>query len=235
MTQAAAENILQRLARNAAQGKRKFISLYLAQGLRRAAQATWRNIFLMETVCRLEKDLALPDPALETPLPLTVEILSKEAHLTTWQGKDEILCLRGNYGIEQFRQRLSRGDVCFTADAAGKCAGFVWLEFPPGNEAGYPLLPYEAYTYDGWTFETFRGKRVLPFIQQAIMKYVRQHYPDVRRLVTHVALWNTPSLAGDQRAGYRPQRLEKTIMILGIHRKRILNREVPLELFLDLK
>ncbi|MFZ5884588.1 MAG: hypothetical protein ACOYYI_12485 [Chloroflexota bacterium] len=226
------ENIFHRLARNAAQGKRKFVSLYRAHGLWDALRAAWRNLFLIETVCRLEKDLAIPDFPVMPAVPLQIETLNSASDLTTWQGRKEILALRGEYGMEQFHARLKRGDLCFTAYSEGGFAGFVWLEFPPGNEAGYPLQPHEAYTYDGWTFETFRGKRVLPVIQQSIMGYVRAHHANIRTLVTHVAVWNKPSLSGDQRAGYVLRRLERTVMILGVHRKQILSANIPAELLL---
>jgi hypothetical protein len=227
-----AEVIVHRLLRNAAQGKRKFISLYRVRGLGEALQATWRNVFFIETVCRLEKDLAIPDPPVMPAVPLHIETLSNASDLTTWQGQKEILALRGEYGMQQFHARLKRGDLCFTACAEGRFAGFVWLEFPPGNEAGYPLQPHEAYTYDGWTFENFRGKRVLPAIQQAIMTYVRTYHRDIRTLVTHVAVWNKPSLSGDQRAGYIILRLERTFMILGVHRKQVLSAKIPAELLM---
>ncbi|GAB4403091.1 MAG: hypothetical protein OHK003_30780 [Anaerolineales bacterium] len=230
--QGRSEPILYRLVQNAAQGKRKFVSLYRVYGFETALQATWRNIFFIETVCRLEKDLAIPDSPLTPAIPLTIELLSSKDNLTTWTGKKEILALRGEYGMEQFHVRLQRGDLCFTACSEGGFAGFVWLEFPPGTEAGYPLQPHEAYTYDGWTFAAFRGKRVLPVIQQSIMAYVRAHHRDIRTLVTHVAVWNKPSLSGDQRAGYIIRRLERTFIILGVHRKQVLSAIPPAELLM---
>lgn len=225
-------SLMQRLARNAAQGKRKFASLYRAHGLRMAVQMAWRNMFLIETVYRLEKNLAAPESPVTPAIPLTIQILSGETSLASWQGQKEVFSLRGEYGMEQFRLRLQRGDLCCAAYSEGRLAGFVWLEFPPGNEAGYPLQPHEAYTYDGWTFENFRGKRTLTAIQQFIMRYVRAHHANIRTLVTHVAVWNKPSLSGDQRAGYVIQRLERTVMILGFHRKQALSAKVPAELLI---
>lgn len=230
--QGEAKGILQKLARNAALGRRKFISLYRAQGFREALRAAWRNVLLAETVCRLEKDLAVPDKPVLPAIPLTIETLNAKSDLTIWQGREEILALRGEFGLEQFQSRLRRGDLCFAAYAEGGLAGFVWLEFPPGNVAGYPLQPHEAYTYDGWTFESFRGKRILPAIQQTIMKYVRLHHPHIRTLVTHVAVWNKPSLSGDQRAGYVIRRLERTVMMLGVHRKQALAARIPADLLM---
>lgn len=233
--QVRSEGIIQKLVRNARQGRRKFVSLYRVHGFRKAVKQIWQNIFFIETVCRLEKDLNIPDDIVESVIPLKIEIIDSEFDLENWPGKKEILEIRGEYGLEQFRARLERGDLCFAAYSNGEFTGFVWLEFPPGVEAGYPLQPHEAYTYDGWTFEKYRGKRILSAIQQAIMVYVRTHHTNIRSLVTHVAVWNRPSLSGDQRAGYIIKRLERTIMILGIHRKQVLSGKVPAELFMHQK
>jgi RimJ/RimL family protein N-acetyltransferase len=119
----------------------------------------------------------------------------------------------------QFRERLERGDILFCAYWNGQFVGFVWLELPPVVDAGYALLEHEAYTHDGWTFEPYRGKRVLPAIQQAIFHYLRQNRSDIRNVVTHVATWNKASLAGDQRAGYRVTGHELSLIAFGYHWK----------------
>lgn len=226
------EGILQKLIRNAGQGRRKFVSLYRAHGLGEAVGKTWNNVFFIETVCRLEKALGVPDEMVKPVIPLNIEVMDDAFNLGDWQGRAEILGIRGQYGIDQFHARLQRGDLCFAAYSNDEFTGFVWLDFPPGSEAGYPLQADEAYTYDGWTFEKFRGKRVLPVIQQAVMGHVRGHHKEINKLVTHVAVWNKPSLSGDQRAGYVIRRLERTVMILGFHRKLVLAGEVPADLFM---
>jgi len=197
-----------------------------------AFRLIWKNIFLLETVCRLEKDLSIPDKKVEPAIPLDIEIVSNRLGVENWPWVGKIHAIRGDYGVEQFHNRFGRGDLCFAASSEGIFVGFVWLEFPPGAEAGYPLYPEEAYTYDGWVFENYRGKRALPYIQQAIMDYVRAHHKDIRRLVTHVATWNKYSLFGDQRAGYIVRRLERTVMIFGIHTKQILDRDIPVDVIM---
>jgi len=226
------DGVFQKLVHNARQGRRKFISLYRVYGLGEAIKRIWNNILFIEAVCRLEKDLTVPDKLVEPLISLDIEIMEKGFDLHGWRGQKEILEIRGEYGVEQFRVRLERGDLCFAAYSLGEFAGFVWLEFPPGVEAGYPLQRDEAYTYDGWTFDGFRGKRVLPVIQQAIMTFVREQNKEIHRLVTHVATWNKASLSGDQRAGYIIQRLERTIMMMGIHRKTISDREIAPDLIM---
>ncbi|MBK6710278.1 MAG: hypothetical protein IPG51_08100 [Chloroflexi bacterium] len=225
-------NLPARIIKNFQEGKRKFVSLYQIYGLRGTLERIWKNVILIETVCRLDKDVALPDPFVEPKIPLDMEIYSKGFDLNNWAGKKEILELRGQHGLEQFAKRFNRGDLCFAAYSNGNFVGFIWIEFPPVTEAGYSLKTNEAYTYDGWTFEAFRGNRTMPVIQQAIINHVRKNRPDIQNIVTHVATWNKASLSGDQKAGYIISRLERTIVVFGIHKKQILDKKIPPELIM---
>lgn len=214
--------ITQKFIRNVRKGKHKFASLYPIYGLWGTLRLVLKNTLFLEIVFRLDKELSTPDTLVEPKIPMTIEIYDKNFDLNSWSGKEEILKIRGTYGLEQFAERFARGDLCFAAYSNSDFVGFVWVQFPPVTEAGYPLQPDEAYTHDGWTFDRYRGKRTLPVIQQAIMNYVRQHQKDIRKLVTHVATRNKASLSGDQRSGYIIIRRELTIVIFGFHHKLIL-------------
>ena len=224
--------IFQQIILNAAQGKRKFTSLYDIYGLWGAIKYISKNLLFIETVCRLDKNLHEAEKIVHPKIPIKIGILKKGLILDEWNGKEDILSIRGIYGLEQFAKRFNRGDLCFVAYSHDDFAGFVWVEFPPVTEAGYSLQSAEAFTYDGWTFEKFRGNRVLPVLQQAIFAYVRVNRPDICSIATHVAIWNKASLSGDQRAGYKITRLERTIVLLGFHKKVPLNREIPNDLIM---
>jgi RimJ/RimL family protein N-acetyltransferase len=219
--------------KNGQQGKRKFVSLYPIYGLWSTLQQISKNILLIEPVYRLDKDLNLHDIPITPRIPLSVGFYSKGFDIDNWDGRKEILNIRGNYGIEIFKNRLERGDYLFVGYSNREFVGFVWIEFPPVTEAGYALKYNEAYTYDGWTFEKFRGNGILPAIQQSITNYVRDYHPDIKNIVTHVANWNKASLSGDQKAGYRIVRQEQTIVFWGIHRKQIMDRTVLPKLFIN--
>jgi hypothetical protein len=223
---------LGRVYSHARQGLRKFGSLYPIYGFWGTLSQLWKNLFFFEKVCRLDKLLEIADKPVQCKVPLEIEVYGKGFELENWPGKREILNLRGPYGLEQFEKRLERGDLCFAAYSNREFTGFIWLELPPVSEAGYPLLKDEAFTFDGWTFENFRGKRIFSVIQQAINDYVRENRPDIRNIVTHVATWNKSSLSGDQRAGYRIVRLELTMVLFGFHRKLILKEPVPADLIM---
>lgn len=206
------------LFENARRGRRKFTSYAQVYSVGGAIGQVRRNVFLLETVYRLDKDLHILEEKIEPKIPLAISPYT-DLDLNSWRDKQSILEIRGEYGENQFRERFDQGDILFTAYSEGRLVGFVWLECPPVKGAGYPLENNEGYTYDGWTFSAYRGKHVFPALQQFIMDYVRLNRPDIHILITHVAVWNQPSLSGDQRAGYRVKRRELSIIFLGFHRK----------------
>ena len=210
--------ILTSLFEHAGRGQRKYKSYTQVFGTWGAIRQLWRNVLLLEKVYRLDKDLLIREAKIEPKIPLFISPC-RGIELNGWRDKQSILEIRGEYGLSQFKERFDKGDVLFTAFNEGHLAGFVWLEYPPVNGAGYLLKNDEGYTYDGWTFSCYRGMRVLPAIQQSIMDYVRGNRTDIHALVTHVALWNQPSLAGDLRAGYVVRRKELSLVFLGYHRK----------------
>lgn len=203
-------------------GIRKIESFVPIYGVRGTLKIIARNVLWVETVYRLEKDLQIPESKVEPQIPIVV-IMFGDLDLSEWEGREQVQQIRGHYGLSQFRERLDRGDLLFSAYWESKFVGFVWLEFPPGVDAGYGLKNDEAYIYDSWTFEPYRGKRVSPTIQQTIFNYLRKKRPDIRHVITHVATWNKASLAGDQRAGYRITSRELSIVFWGYHRKFKLN------------
>jgi RimJ/RimL family protein N-acetyltransferase len=227
------KNIIQELLNNFIQGKKKFSSLYKIYGFRETINLISKNILLIENVCRLDKDIAIPVRTVIPKIPLSVDHYSKGFDIDNWEGRKELLNLRGDYGLEVFRNRFERGDYLFVGYSEGEFVGYIWIEFPPVTESGYELEIFEAFTYDGWTFEKFRGKGIFAAIQQSIIKYVRECRPDIRNIVTHVATWNKASLSGDQRAGYKIVGIERTIVLFGIHRKQRLNKKIPQELIFN--
>lgn len=221
---------------HAIRGWRKATSLLPIYGLKDTFLIVIKNIFWLEKMCRLEKDLSVPDKMLGSKVPLRiVPYTNNNLQIDTWVDRSAILAIRGNYGLQQFKERFERGDMMFAAYWEDKFVGFVWIEFPPVNDAGYPLKENEAYTYDGWTFDTYRGNRVLAVIQQSIITWVRNNRQSIRTLVTHVADWNKPSLTMDQKADYMIIRQELLIVMLGYHKKIVLRDSIPPKLIVAVK
>jgi hypothetical protein len=200
-------------------GLSKFQSLLPIYGFWATVRQLMLNIFLIEIVYRFDKDLHVMEEKVIPKIPLEINSLSGYVDFNQWGIQDEILKIRGIYGLEQFRARLAKGDVIFCAYSNAKFAGFIWLQAFPVKGAGYPLKDHEAYHIDGWVFEPYRGKAVLPALQQSVFDYLRVKFPKTRVLIGHAAAWNKPSIIGQQRAGLILVARELSLVFLGFHRK----------------
>ncbi len=201
-----------------------FLPIY---GIRGTVSLLTRNFLWVEIQYRFEKDLNTSDPPVSPKIPINTVSYAKGFDVTSWDSKNEIVKIRGKFGLKRFQERLDRGEVLFVGYRQNTIVGFVWIQFPPHTEAGYVLSDSEAYTLDGWTFEEYRGKRALPVIQQAIMSYVRNERPKIERIVTHVAVRNRASISGDQRAGYVIVRKELSIAAMGFYKRFVLQKYSP--------
>jgi len=195
-------------------GIRKTRSFFPVYGVRGTLKMALHDTLSMERVYRMEKRLDRGEYQLETKIPITIRTMSGELSLTKAEA-DKVRGIRGDYGIEQFEERLARGDIMFGAYHEEQLTGFVWLEYPPVRTAGCKVPDDMAFTYDAWTFEEFRGNRIFPAIQQAIFHHLREHNPEVKRVLTQVATWNKASAYADQSAGYIIVGLEWSVIVLG--------------------
>lgn len=93
---------------NLRRGVLKFQSLLPLYSLRETIRLVQRNIIWVEISLRLEKDLAVPEAHVEPKVPLEVQLFSNDLALDTWDCRDHILKIRGEYGISQFAERLAR-------------------------------------------------------------------------------------------------------------------------------
>lgn len=204
-------------------GVNKFRSLLPIYGFWGAVGQVQHNVLLIEVMYRFEKDLRLPEERTVPKVPLQVTPLQGDVNFEQWGIREAVLKIRGEYGMDQFKERLANGDVMFCACSNEKIAGFIWLNGFPVKGAGYKLKDDEAYHIDGWTFDAYRGKAVLPVLQQTVFNYVRSHYPRVRFLIGHASVWNKPSIIGQQRAGLVLVARELSIVFFGHNRKFHLN------------
>lgn len=178
-----------------------------------------RNVLWFEAVYRLERELQTPDDKVEPRIPISIVTVSSDVDLKR-DVKEKVAKIRGDYGVSQFRERLERGDILFCAYSKENFVGFIWLmSSSVVVESGYKLQDGEAYHIDGWTFEPYRGNRVLSVLQQSIANYLIEERPDVRLLVGHAAIGNKASLAGYRRAGFVIVARELSVTLLGHNRK----------------
>ncbi|MBN1219968.1 MAG: hypothetical protein JXM69_13655 [Anaerolineae bacterium] len=193
-------------------------SLIQTYGFRKTLRIVAQNLLLFKRYYRLEKDLQMPEDRVEPGIPVNIVPIVSSLGLEE-KVKERIRALRGDYGLNQFKERFEWGDMLFIAYLENELVGFVWLGLPPVTNAGYALQNDEALTYDAWTFEPYRGQRVFPTIKQAISDYLIEKRPDIRYIVSHVHTKNKPSIAGNQRAGYTIASRELTVICLGYARR----------------
>lgn len=204
-------------------GVRKFRSLLPIYGFWGTVGQVLRNVLLIEVMYRFEKDLRVPEKKAIPTIPLQITPMKGDVDFEQWGIREAVLKIRGEYGLDQFKERLANGDVLFCACSHEELAGFIWFNGFPVKGAGYKLKDDEGYLIDGWTFEPYRGKAILPALQQAVFDYARSHCPGIRTLVDHASAWNKPSIVGQQRAGLALVAREISIVLLGYHRKFHLN------------
>ena len=204
---------------NALRGTKKVKSLVPIYGVMGTIRLLLRNVFWLERMYRLEMDLDVIKNKVEPKITLNIVVHEKGLDLSSWDGRREILEIRGNYGLIQFEERHQRGDLLVAAYWEERFVGFIWLELPPVEGAGYLLKKDEAYIFDVWTFEPYRGMRVLPALLQVSLNYIRVNNPRITTAIAHIALGNKPSIDGFARAGYNIQGVDLSLVFLGYHRK----------------
>jgi len=215
------------LLKNARQGSRKIKSMVPIYGWGGTISRIARNSFWLETFWQLSREINVPDERLDIRIPLKIVRYARDLDLASWRDGSKILKFRGEYGLEQFEFRWHRGDSIFCGYSGDELVGFVWLQLPPVDDVGYRLREDEAYTYDAWTFEAYRGKRILPALLHTTIQYTRSHHPEIRRLISHIATWNQPSVAGFTRAGYCIRKKEIGVSLFGYHKKWVISRRYP--------
>ncbi|MBW2173010.1 MAG: hypothetical protein JRF69_13790 [Deltaproteobacteria bacterium] len=73
---------------------------------------------------------------------------------------------------EEILTRLKEGKMCFGAKQDGKLAAFSWCDIEEFNFKGleFPLRKNEAYLFDAYTFDSFRGEGMAPYLRYQLYK-----------------------------------------------------------------
>jgi hypothetical protein len=205
-------------------GISKFFGLIPVYGVIGAIREILKNLFWLEITYRFRKDITIPDNnKIQPKIPIQIMVYDQSLDLANWPGKQEIIKIRGEYGIKQFQDRLDEGDLLFCAYSEEVFTGFIWLTPPNYSFSGITLNADENYHIDGWVFERFRGNNILPVLQLALVDYLRKERPDIHYLVSHGAARNKATLAGQQKAGLAPISRELSIFLFGYNKKIKLN------------
>jgi GNAT superfamily N-acetyltransferase len=69
------------------------------------------------------------------------------------------------FSLEQLLSRLREGQLCFGAKYHGEIVAFTWLNLTEGTIRSHHLFPlkaHEAFLFDAYTLERFRGMGIAP-------------------------------------------------------------------------
>jgi hypothetical protein len=127
---------------------------------------------------------------------------------------------------------VSHGDTCVGIKRQGEIVASSWFSLEGNRSQAYPvkLRPHEAYLYDTYVFEAYRGRHLAEILRNKTYDILRTLNRTV--LYTLTVCSNTASLRLKQRLGARPVFLGLAVDIRGrYHTTFILKRwpETPLD------
>jgi GNAT superfamily N-acetyltransferase len=155
---------------------------------------------------------------LKTPVGESGPVSLPEPYTWTWAGPEEIDFLarhpeatsRGAYA-----RRAARGDRCLCIKQGGDILGYRWFKldtgcilcgFGPKREIiPFSLKPGQAYSFDLFTYQKYRGQGVATMLMKILFQVLRE--AGVKEVLSLVAPTNHASLRLQMRFGAQPQRM----------------------------
>jgi hypothetical protein len=116
----------------------------------------------------------------------------------TWLGPAEMDAIAAipNYPFskEQLLLRLESGQLCLGVKQQGNLAAFTWADLSkhPGPWFRFSVKEDEAYLFDAYTLEAFRGKRLAPFIRYSLYRKLNQMGKETFYSISEA--FNSPSI-----------------------------------------
>jgi hypothetical protein len=128
---------------------------------------------------------------------------------------------------EQLLERLAKGQKCFGVRHEGSLAAFTWADLRECFDTWcrFPLAENEAYLFDAYTLEAFRGKRIAPFMRYYCYRALNQMGRD--RFYSISEVFNAPSIRFKNRLKARCLSLWLTFELFGRHRWTVKLKDYP--------
>lgn len=132
-----------------------------------------------------------------------------------------------NFSTEQLLDRLDKGQKCFGVRHEGNLAAFTWADLRECFDkwCRFPLAENEAYLFDAYTLEAFRGRKIAPFMRYNCYRALNQIGRD--RFFSISELFNTPSIRFKSRLKARCLSLWLTFELFGRHRWTVKLKNYP--------
>ena len=120
-------------------------------------------------VCR--RDLAKPIPHWDALVPITISRAVPEdvEEIAGLDPEDDSDC------VPVYRDRLHRGDQCFIARIDGRIVACNWIRLKAAwSFTEIRVADDEIYMTDGYTIPEYRGKRIHPAMNAAMLRYAKE-------------------------------------------------------------
>lgn len=94
---------------------------------------------------------------------------------------------------DTWEQRFSKGHLCIALVHSKEIAAYCWADTKEFNfrPESFPLGPKDAYLYDAYTCEAFRGKGLAPYMRQQCYKVLKEQ--GYEKLYSVTETFNTSS------------------------------------------
>ena len=105
---------------------------------------------------------------------------------------------------QEFLRRLEEGEKCFGAKYNGKIAAFTWVSFDSCHDimCKFKLKVNEAYLFDAYTLEPFRGKGIAPYVRFKCYQWLEAL--GCERLYSITLFFNTPAMRFKNKLNAKP-------------------------------
>lgn len=179
----------------------KFIAMNLVVRLLPTGWKFRGNSILLKTLVGESTPVSLPEP-----------------YTWTWAGPEEIDFLARHpeaTSRSAYARRAARGDRCLCIKQGTEIVGYRWFKldtgcvlcgFGPKREIiPFPLKPGQAYSFDLFTYQKYRGQGVASMLVKLLFQVLRE--AGVKEVLSLVAPTNHASLRLQMRFGAQPQRM----------------------------
>jgi hypothetical protein len=122
-------------------------------------------------------------------------------YLTREEMEEVSSCRNWGHSAEFYVDRMNIGQKCFGVKYTGSLAAFLWIDVKECNFKGkkFKLKTNEAYFYDQWTVEKYRGKKIASFIRLQCYRTLNREGRNVFFSISEV--FNKPAIKFKQRLG----------------------------------
>ena len=143
---------------------------------------------------------------LEQPFPEFVPRLALRNDLLGKGDVDAYLAFRPESDRAGISSRLDSGQICFVAWHEGQIVSACWTAARathlPFLDCDFELADGDAYVYERFTSEAYRGERLAHAVRVHQVRYLRD--AGYRRVIGAIALENRRAVLESRRGGFRP-------------------------------